>query len=268
MKHHTSLFAGVFAAAVCLLSASGAQAAYGDLAADLVYTPVAPCRIADTRIAGGTLTANTARGFDVTAVSDYSFQGGEANNCAIGNAGSFAAVAVNITVINPNVSGSLKAFAFGATTPASAIAMSYAAGEVRSNFAVLKIDQGASANELSVVSTASAHLTIDVVGYFGALPTPPAQATPTLSCTNVNSAAATVSPGGGSVCAVAACAAGYVVTGGGISSGAYSNNNTVSEATIYSSAATGNSWQVCHIGTSAMTGTLTFTSQARCCRIQ
>ena len=170
MKHHTSLFAGVFAAAVCLLPASNAQAAYGDLAADLVYTPVAPCRIADTRIAGGTLTANTARGFDVTAVSDYSFQGGEANNCAIGNAGSFAAVAVNITVINPNVSGSLKAFAFGATTPASAIAMSYAAGEVRSNFAVLKIDQGASANELSVVSTASAHLTIDVVGYFGALP--------------------------------------------------------------------------------------------------
>ena len=77
-----------------------------------------------------------------------------------------------------------------------------------------------------------------------------------------------LSPGGGSVCAVAACAAGYVVTGGGISSGAYSNNNTVSEATIYSSAATGNSWQVCHIGTSAMTGTLTFTSQARCCRIQ
>ena len=93
----------------------------------------------------------------MTAVSDYSFQGGEANNCAIGAAGSFAAVAVNITVINPNVSGSLKAFAFGATTPASAIAMSYAAGEVRSNFAVLKIDQGASANELSVVSTASAH---------------------------------------------------------------------------------------------------------------
>ena len=79
---------------------------------------------------------------------------------------------------------------------------------------MLKIDQGASANELSVVSTASAHLTtIDVVGCFGALPTPPAQATPTLGCTNVNSAAATVSPGGGSVCAVAACAAGYVVTG-------------------------------------------------------
>ena len=268
MKHHTSLFAHVFALAVCLLPASGALAAYGDTAADLVYTPVVPCRIADTRIAGGTLTANTTRSFDVTAVSDYSFQGGEANNCAIGGAGSFAAVAVNITVINPNVSGSLKAFAFGTTTPASAIAMSYAAGEVRSNFAVLKIDQGASANELSVVSTASAHLTIDVVGYFGALPTPPAPATPTLSCVNVNSSVGTIGAGGGQVCVAAACAAGYVATGGGQGSGGYTGSTSVTDATLYQSAATASGWQVCYIGTGAMTGTLTFTASARCCRIQ
>ena len=204
----------------------------------------------------------------MTAVGDYTSQGGEANNCAIGGSGSFAAVAVNITVINPNVSGSLKAFAVGAATPASAVAMNYAAGEVRSNFAVLKIDQGASANELNVVSTASAHLTIDVVGYFGALPTPPAPATPTLSCSNVVSATATVGAGGGSTCAVAACAAGYIATGGGQGSGLYTGATSVTDATQYLSSATTSGWQVCYIGTSAMTGTLTFTAAARCCRIQ
>ena len=43
MKHHTSLFAHVFALAVCLLPASGALAAYGDTAADDGDRPRSPC---------------------------------------------------------------------------------------------------------------------------------------------------------------------------------------------------------------------------------
>jgi len=54
--------------------------ALGDTAADLVYTPVTPCRILDTRLAGGPLAADTPRSFSVTA-ANLGFQGGNASGC-------------------------------------------------------------------------------------------------------------------------------------------------------------------------------------------
>jgi hypothetical protein len=167
----------------CLTCVGSAGAQLGSVDKDLVYTPVAPCRIVDTRSAGGALVANTARNFDVTAVSSYTFQGGEAGNCNIGAIGSIAALAAVITAYNPNASGNLKAYAFSATSPPAAITMAYAAGEVRSNFAIVKLDQGAALNEMTVLSTAQTHLTIDVVGYFIS----PAATTPSCEGTTLSS---------------------------------------------------------------------------------
>ena len=62
-----------------LLGGESGTNALGDAAADLVYVPVAPCRLFDTRLAGGKIAANTTRGFDVTAAGSYSFQGGSAS---------------------------------------------------------------------------------------------------------------------------------------------------------------------------------------------
>ena len=132
MKHHTSLFAGVFAAAVCLLSASGALAAYiATLPPILVYTPVAP--LSNRRHTNCRWHPDgKRRRFRRDAVSDYSFQGGEANNCADRQRRSFAAVAVNITVINPNVSRFAKGIRIWRhNTSQRHCNVSYAAGEVR-----------------------------------------------------------------------------------------------------------------------------------------
>jgi len=83
----------------------------GEATNDLVFVPVTPCRIIDTRLAGGVIPANTVRSFDVTAVSDYSFQGGAASNCGgTGAAGSFAAAAINFTVVTPAGAGFITAF--------------------------------------------------------------------------------------------------------------------------------------------------------------
>ena len=41
----------------------------GDSQADLVYTPVTPCRIIDTRLAGGAIAAGTTRSFLVTGTN-------------------------------------------------------------------------------------------------------------------------------------------------------------------------------------------------------
>ncbi len=237
-----TMFGALLVGVIALLSAPGAHA---QLDANLVYTPVPPCRIVDTQLAGGALTANSARSIDVTAVVDYGFQGGDASNCAgVGAAGSFAAVALNVTVINPSVSGTLKAYAFLATTPATATAMSFAAGEVRSNFVIVKIDQGASANELTLLSTANAHVTVDVVGYFIVPPT-----TPVMECVTTAQTSLTIGASGGTGNAISpSCAAGFLSTGTNCESSVWqmpivyqskgtcsAQNNSASSATLRAS---------------------------------
>lgn len=144
----------------------GSTQAFGDIGTDLVYVPITPCRIIDTRVAGGAIAANTVRNFDVTAVANYSFQGGDASNCGgAGAAGSFAAAVVNFTVVSPSIAGYITAYPYLATQPLAAT-VNYTAGDIRGNLAVVRLDQGASADELSVYTFAQTHLVADLVGYY------------------------------------------------------------------------------------------------------
>lgn len=138
----------------------------GDADRDLVFVPVTPCRILDTRIVGGQITGGTTRAFDITAVSDYSFQGGNNSNCGgVGAAGSFAAAAINFTVVFPSSAGYITAFPFGAVQPVST-SMDFDGGGLRSTTSIVRLDQGAAANEMTVYSHATTHLVADVVGYY------------------------------------------------------------------------------------------------------
>ena len=47
----------------------------GDSGADLLFMPVAPCRIVDTTVAGGVISANTTRNFFVNGVTAGTFEG-------------------------------------------------------------------------------------------------------------------------------------------------------------------------------------------------
>lgn len=241
----------------CIAFVSIASAQLGSAATDLVFTPVPSCRIFDTRIAGGALVANTARNFDVTAVSDYSSQGGESSNCGgLGAAGSFAALAVNFTIINPNVSGTLKAYPLGASAPVVASSMSFAAGEVRSNFAIVKLDQGASANELTLLSTAGAHVTADVVGFF-AVPVATA-----LECIDTESAAVNINAGSFATRSTPACGAGYTITGGGCSTSNF-DGRVVTSRTIVTSTSQTHFCAFRNEGSAAIDGI----AYGRCCRV-
>ncbi len=181
----------------------------GETTTDLVFVPITPCRIVDTRLAGGQIAANTVRSFDVTAVSDYSFQGGDASNCGgAGAAGSFAAAAINFTVVTPNGAGFITAFPFLGTQPLAAT-VNYTAGSIVGNYTVVKLDQGASTNELSVFSFAQTHLVADMVGYF----INPALGA--LDCVETTSANITVNANSTGTGSSAACAAGYTIISGG-----------------------------------------------------
>lgn len=187
----------------------------GEPATDLVFVPVTPCRLFDTRLAGGQIAANTVRDFDVTTAASYAFQGGAANNCGgVGAAGSFAAAALNLTVVSPNGAGYITAFPHLGTQPLAAT-VNYAAGAIVGNYAVVKLDQGSAANELSVYSFAATHLVGDIVGYY-INPTPTA-----LECRTLQTSYPIVA-GGAFSGSSPTCEAGYTRTGGGCYSSSFS----------------------------------------------
>lgn len=188
--------------------ADGGQLAQllGDTAADLVFVPVTPCRIFDTRVAGGAIPANSTRDFDVTAVSNYSFQGGDSSNCGgTGAAGSFAAAVINFTVVTPSAAGYITAFPYLTTQPLAAT-VNYNAGDIRGNLAIVKLDQGPSASELSVYTWSQTHLVGDIVGYFI---TPEATA---LQCQDTANTIVSVGAGSTTNVTAPACPAGYTQT--------------------------------------------------------
>ena len=179
----------------------------GDPAQDLVYVPVTPCRILDTRVAGGSIPANSFRDFDLTDVVRFAPQGGDTSNCNVGDKGSFAAAAINFTVVTPSAGGYITAFPFLASQPTAAT-INYGAGDIRNGLAIVRLDQSAATYEFSVYSFAQTHLVADVVGYFRE---PEATAlecinTPDVQASSINGAFAVVAN---------ACPAGYSAMSGG-----------------------------------------------------
>ena len=96
--------------------AKAAPETIGDATAQLVYTPVAPCRIADTRAAGGPLVPGTPRDLRVTG-GDLSSQGGSATGCSVPSGRATAAL-INFVAVNPSGPGNLRAWAFRTPPPA------------------------------------------------------------------------------------------------------------------------------------------------------
>jgi hypothetical protein len=184
--------------------------ALGDVARDLVFVPVTPCRIIDTRVVGGPIAADGTRNFDITEVTDFVFQGGNASDCGVGGVGSFAAAVINFTVVTPSTGGFVTAHPFGASRPLAAT-VNYVAGDIRGNLAVVRLDQGDDAEELSVYSFAQTHLVADIVGYYIE---PQATA---LDCIEEVSTDVSVAANGFATVSSASCPTGYSVTGGGCS---------------------------------------------------
>lgn len=184
---------------------ASASKALGDADTDLVYVPVTPCRILDTRVVGGVIAANSTRNFDITSIANYSIQGGDASNCnGVGAAGSFAAAVINFTVVTPSVAGYITAFPFQATQPLAAT-VNYTAGDIRGNLAIVKLDQGPSVPELSVYTFAQTHLVADIVGYFTA-------PDPSLKCVNTSVSSFTIAAGSTNFFNNPSCPSGYTAT--------------------------------------------------------
>ena len=133
---------------------------------DLLYTPVTPCRIVDTRKSGGKISAATQRNFYVHgAAGTISAQGGNAAGCSA-PLGEPLAAHINMVAVDPTGKGNLQAFPKGAA-PGAGLSVNYNtidtnlanAGTVKTSFNT--------GSDITVYSGASsAHTVIDVLGYY------------------------------------------------------------------------------------------------------
>jgi hypothetical protein len=137
--------------------------ALGDPLADLTYTPLTPCRIADTRGGGGALVANTTRTLVGYTTTSFSAQGGDASSCGIPSG--VAALAMNVYAVNPTNLGFIKLWASNQTEPAVSTVNYEPPTVAIATGAIVPVDRSSN-NGFKAKSPAQVHLIVDVVGYF------------------------------------------------------------------------------------------------------
>jgi hypothetical protein len=128
---------------------------------DLVYTRISPCRIVDTRAAGGRLGPGETRHFRAAAPT-FADQGGSNDDCAV--LSDAPVVVLNIVAVNPDAAGFLTAYAYGDVRPNTSN-LNYDHGDLVANEVAVRT--ASSANyDFSVFSLHGVDLVIDVAGYF------------------------------------------------------------------------------------------------------
>jgi hypothetical protein len=226
---------------------------FGSTTNDLVFTPITPCRILDTRnTAAGAIAANSARNFNAVG-SDYAAQGGIAGSCEpISGVG---AVAMSVTAVAPSAAGYATLYPVGSVRPLAAH-VNYAAGEIVNNAAITRISTDPVIGTGFVIySFAQSHYVVDVVGYFSS---PQATA---LDCINIENRVSLAS--GETVVRNMMCGSGFtVVSGGAIPPPGIDASQVVLR---YSSFSPPNNWASAMTNNSSVSGTFTF--HTRCCRV-
>jgi hypothetical protein len=232
--------------ATALTFMATAYAEIGSLSSDLVYTPITPCRILDTRLFGGgagtPIPAATTYSYAVGGLTSYATLGGSATDCGLLTPGlNIAALAINFVVVSPSAAGYITAFPYLAARP-TASTVNYTAGEVVANSAVVKVSQSSS-TWMSVYSLATTHLVADVSGYYSK---PVATA---LECMETAQTQVTILAGAINAAIAPGCPVGYTTVvilcdassfdlplrTGGTGDGCTSKNNTAVSQTIFAS---------------------------------
>jgi hypothetical protein len=179
--------------------------ALGALSNDLVYTPVAPCRIVDTRnTAAGAIAANATRNFLGINSNNFTPQGGSATNC--GTLGLNAtAIAVNVTAVSPSIAGYATVYPYGTTQPGTA-SVNYTAGAIVNNSIIAQIPNPLGSFDFTIYTFAQSHYVVDIVGYFA----PPVATA--LQCLETANTITSVAAGATANSVAPACPAGYTQT--------------------------------------------------------
>lgn len=229
-------------------------ASLGSVDSDLVYTPLQPCRIMDTRlVAFGQLPGNSTRDFAAVNRPSFSDQGGSPTDCGTGGINA-AAVVINVGVVLPIQLGYTTVYPFGTTRPVAA-SLNYNGGGYTNNTLVAKLPTPLTTQDITLYTTTQADYVVDIVGYYAA---PTATAVECTVATN----AGTLALLGGLQPRTVSCPAGYAATGGGCG-GPLGLSVSNSKPLVTAGAPTG--WQCDFIG--SLLSALSYEVNATCCRV-
>lgn len=180
--------------------------ALGDTATDLVFYPVQPCRVLDTRLStAGAIGYNGTRNFYVN--TNLANQGGNAAGCGMPT--DPVAVALNITSTNQDRIGHLRLYPYS-TTPPNASILNFQAGTNVVNAAIVQNCYLCGYDFTVESDWAASDVIVDVLGYFRSPTYTSLQQTVELST------GTTISTGSWATVDSPACPTGYVLTGGGV----------------------------------------------------
>ena len=221
----------------------------GSPTTDLVYVPITPCRVLDTRAAGGGVLA-------AGAVNTYFFSGSNvgAASCSVAgqipSSSAAAAFAANVTIDDSSLGGFtpgayLQIFPQGTSTPTSF--MNFGPGQIIANAGIVSLNQ--TNGQFSIVTSAPANVIVDTYGVFIA-PQPTA-----LDCVTVNNNSSFLGV------VNATCPATYTLTGGGCQS------NSINDHTYQTLPNSSTTWGCGFWPETGGTIGTTLTAYARCCRV-
>jgi hypothetical protein len=194
--------------------------ALGGTVDSLVFTPIAPCRMVDTRGTGartGIMNPGATRTFDLTTDGYTKGQGGATSGCTGLPSFSNVGWAVNITATGHSAAGGLQAWGFGGVVPATSIINYFPTAYAIANNGSLTGCYGCADDVTLMVFGGAAHVIIDVMGYYERA-TGFAVGTPVV--TFLVGTTATVVAGGFTQVFGAACPVGTVLIGGGMTNSA------------------------------------------------
>jgi FG-GAP-like repeat len=127
----------------------------------LIYTPVTPCRIVDTRLAGGAIPAGGIRSYNVWG--DVASQGGNSSGCPSPKGEPYTAH-INVTVV-PLGNGNIVAYPFGSAAPNASLVNYRADAQNVANSGTVKTCFNCSQDIFIKSNAGTAHVIIDVLGY-------------------------------------------------------------------------------------------------------
>ncbi len=232
--------------------------ALGDITQDIVYTPVTPCRLVETRgvfaavYQGDGSAAHTAVPFSAGEVRNYAVQGGNAA-CLSQLPAGLNPSAVQLQVFGIPTgggSGDIEILPQGSTFGSTATLVFL--GNVAFTSASTTARVNTATNQIGVqVRQSVANVAIDVVGFFA----PPVATA--LQCTTVSSASAGIAVSSDTLVALPSCATGYVRTGGSCS-----GTNGIPGAYLLENNATG-----CLFRNLSAVSPYNATATSTCCRV-
>ena len=238
--------------------------ALGD-ANNLVYKPIEPCRIMDSRNATlasgvqGPLQGNVLYhipGFINAGQNWGQYGGAAATDCALTNPPGTAihAIAIVVTILAPNFDSFLGVSDVNnLSSVLTNVALNYTRGQ---GLSTMYIVPQVSTNTIYFAYPPQlvAHLIFDVAGYYVL-----SDAT-ALQCTTQASSPTSILAGGTGGATSPSCAAGYSLTGGSCDSTSFNMNLVQHEATIADTA-----WSCSAINSGGTPANLT--ASAKCCRV-